>query len=195
MADSRSLAHLGIKLQNYADNVREENRNAVIDIAQDVKRFTMIRLGSPTGRAVRLRNVGKKGARVGVTYDIQTYPTNITGLVKAFGPMQLVENPIEPHLIPQVEKTRRIKNASGNRTMRREKTGKLTRDRGKRFVVLPKAMEHSSRNGASNVRLGPIMHPGVKRPKRPFRTGVELANRAAEKRIQRRINRAMYRSF
>jgi hypothetical protein len=195
MFETKSLAHLGIKLDKYATNVNNETKNAVVDIARDVKVFTMVRLGSPMGRAVRLRNVGKKGARVGVSYDVQQYPTNTVAIVKAFGPMHLVENKIEPHPIPQVEKTRRIKNESGNYTMKREKTGKLTRDQGKRFLALPKVMAHEGHNKASNVRLGPIMHPGVKRPKKPFRTGVELANKAAEKRVERRLNRAMYGSF
>lgn len=49
-----------------------------------------------TGR--RLRGVGRSGARVGARYDVKGQQ-NPTAIVRATGPLHLLENPIKPHEI------------------------------------------------------------------------------------------------
>lgn len=186
---SRSFGELSRKLNHYGAGLNKANREAVEGIAKDVKRFAMVRLGSPTGRAVRLRNVGKKGARIGVSYNVKEYPTNVTALVRAYGPFHLVENKIEPHQIPRVYAARYKKLESGKRSSKRELTGKMTRDQGKRMLAFPSVV------GRSGFRRGPIQHPGVRSPKRPFQTGVTLANRAAGARIDTSLNKALRKAF
>jgi hypothetical protein len=53
---------------------------------------------SASGGDNRLSGVGKKGARVGAKYDVKGQ-VNPTALIKATGPMQLLEHPTRPHEI------------------------------------------------------------------------------------------------
>lgn len=47
----------------------------------------------------RLRGVGNRGARVGVRYDVKGSGVNAVALLRATGPLHLLDNPTKPHRI------------------------------------------------------------------------------------------------
>lgn len=57
----------------------------------------IIRAGSPS----RLRGVGKKGARLGVSVSVTGSGTHTLGYVRATGPWQLIEHDTKAHDIPR----------------------------------------------------------------------------------------------
>lgn len=58
----------------------------------------------------RLRGVGKRGAKIGVRYDI----TDKKALVRATGPFHLIERDTKAHRIPRERKTTRAKKRTVN---------------------------------------------------------------------------------
>lgn len=67
-------------------------RKAIIKGATELKQGVQRRL-PPSGR---LRGVGKRGARIGVRYDLKG---DEAAVVKAVGPLHLLERDTKPHLI------------------------------------------------------------------------------------------------
>ena len=92
----------------------------------------------------RLRNVGKRGARIGVKYNVGNFGGEPKSKVFAYGPFQLVERPTKEHPIPR--------ETVGSGRRKRKNTRKLRLPSG----------------GIRNS----VKHPGIKNPKRPWRRGV-----------------------
>lgn len=70
---------------------------AVERAAFEAKKVIASEIRSATGD-MRMSGVGTKGARVGVRYDMKG-TENPTALVRATGPLHLVERPVKPHVI------------------------------------------------------------------------------------------------
>jgi hypothetical protein len=75
---------------------RLEHRTVEV-AAQVVKRSVQVQMVGAGVKANRLRGVGKKGARIGVRYDIDQKKA----LVRATGPFHLIENDTKAHRIPK----------------------------------------------------------------------------------------------
>lgn len=73
-------------------------RDGVTKAALLVKKSVQAELVSAGVQGGRMRGVGKKGARVGVRYDVKG-TTNPTALVRATGPVHLLERSTRPHKI------------------------------------------------------------------------------------------------
>lgn len=97
MGASRSPAELVRKLENAARSVESAGRAGVRSAA--LAATTVIRhevaAVVPSGR---LSGVGKSGAKVSVGFDVKG-TTNPTALIRARGPLHLVENKTKPHPI------------------------------------------------------------------------------------------------
>jgi len=94
----KTLAEFSAKAGLYANaGIREDRRRAVESAALFATQSARasIRAGSGDGR---LSQVGRSGARVGARYDIQGVK-NPTALVRATGPLHLMDNPTRPHRI------------------------------------------------------------------------------------------------
>lgn len=109
----------------------------------------------------RLRNVGKRGARVGVRLQKGSKST----VVQATGPLQLIERDTRAHTIPRTVGTRRLRTAAGRLSHQRESTGRVLS--GRKILVI---------NGS--IVTGPVNHPGTT-GKHPFDKGVAAAEPAA----------------
>lgn len=134
------------------------------DIATEVaKRYTTsIRSQiSAVTSGGKLRNVGKRGSRVGVAYTV----SGNTALVQATGPLQIIERDTARHTIPLTARTRRARTSAGRLSRKRVATGRVVSGRQPMLI-----------NG--QWRTGPFNHPGTK-GKHPFQRGVQASEVAA----------------
>lgn len=92
MSTSRSPAELARKLRQAGGAIDGAAKDGVGKAALLVKTSVLGELGGRT----RLRGVGKKGAKIGVRYDIKG-TGNPTALVRATGPFHLIERDTRPH--------------------------------------------------------------------------------------------------
>jgi hypothetical protein len=83
---------IGRKMDRAATELRRSQRTAVVGGLTELKRGVERRL--PASK--RLRGVGKRGARIGVRYDLQG---ENAGTLKATGPMQLIERDTKAHVV------------------------------------------------------------------------------------------------
>lgn len=85
----------GRKMSRLAGDMRHTDRRVANAGALVVKTQVQqeLRLAAPRGRL----NVGKRGRRVGVRYDLLDHAAR----VKMTGPAQLLERPTKPHRIPR----------------------------------------------------------------------------------------------
>lgn len=104
MGHSDSWSELGSKLAHLDRELESVPKAGVNAAALTVKKSVL-------GIApARLRNVGKKGAKLGVRYDIKSFPSNAVARVYATGPWSIIERNTKAHRIPrQRRKPRPIK--------------------------------------------------------------------------------------
>lgn len=95
MGVSRSGSQAARKLQRFADDVSDLPLTQVKEVSFMVKK-NVERLAPK-----RLRNVGKRGARIGVKYNVGNFGGEPKSKVFAYGPFQLVERPTKAHRIPR----------------------------------------------------------------------------------------------
>ena len=149
-----SLATFVAKTQKMESELRHFERNMVLVAAQAVKTSVQAQMAAAGVNNGRLRGVGKRGAKVGVSYAI----TGKTALVRATGPFHLIERNTKPHRIGQQksESGLPLVDASGQ-------------DVRRRLVVIPGVGVRAWAN-----------HPGTK-GKHPWDKGVIAAVPVAEK--------------
>lgn len=94
MGSSRSPAELASKLRNAGGAIDGAAKDGVAKAALMVKTNVVAEMRGVT----RLRGVGKRGAKVGVRYDIKG-TGNPTALIRMTGPAQLLERDTRPHEI------------------------------------------------------------------------------------------------
>lgn len=90
------------KTAKMGAELRHLERNMVLVAAQTVKTSVQSQLAAAGVENGKLRGVGKKGAKVGVRYDI----LGDKALVRATGPFQLIERDTKAHRIPKVRGAR-----------------------------------------------------------------------------------------
>lgn len=138
------------KMDRTAVELARADRVAVERAAFTMKQYTLasLRRAAPSGR---LRGVGKKGARLGVRYDVKGQ-RNPVALVRATGPWQFIENDTKAHQIPK---------ARGRRAR-------------KRYAVTPYGVfarvNHPGTKGKHPWRLG--VAAGTPRAEREVRSSV-----------------------
>lgn len=117
MGTSKNGAQLVGKIDQFATMVPKANRKATLEAADLVKRATLGKMRVASGGDLKLSGVGKKGAKIGVRYDIQG-EISANAVVRATGPVQLVENRTHAHVIgPKgVKGGKRLKKGTRNRT-------------------------------------------------------------------------------
>lgn len=114
----------------------------------------------------KLRNVGKRGSRVGVVVKLGV--TSAT--VHATGPLQIIERNTQRHTIPRTALTRRTRTKTGRLSRKRELTGRSSAGRRRLFI-----------NG--HWVTGPVTHPGT-HGKHPFERGALEATDPAARAAQ-----------
>lgn len=125
---------------------------------------------------LRLKHVGSPpGAKVGVRYDVKG-EQNPTALVRATGPLHLVENPIKPHTI--------IPKDIGRSQGRSKKARRAAKQQ------LYSALFGGEFSGQKPLTTpyGPryrVKHTGVSRQPQPWKKGVQKALQPAAKELDR----------
>jgi hypothetical protein len=123
----------------------------------------------------RLKGVGRKGARVGVRYDIKG-KRNFSSIVRATGPMHLIERSTRPHVITAGE---------------RERLPGLRRGAGGRFVSNRRRGVLRTANGMFRRS---VRHPGT-RGRYPFAKGIKAGKPEALKALRNAQTDALKRGF
>lgn len=103
---AKNAAAVAKNFRATATTMQRDQRKAIEASALAAKTALLAAPGAPKF----LRGVGRKGARVGVRYDVKGVG-NPTALVRWFGPAHLVNNPTKAHTIAPRGRTRRRGNA------------------------------------------------------------------------------------
>lgn len=93
------------RLQATAAGMRVASRQAVGAGALVVTNAVRAEIAAKTTGGV-LRGVGRSGAKVGAKYDVKG-AANPTALVRATGPLHLLERDTKPHAMPKAGRKRR----------------------------------------------------------------------------------------
>jgi hypothetical protein len=105
---ARDISHLASDLTKRAAALDHAVKHGAREIAlAGAKAAKPIHLGvmrSDAGGDLRLSHVGRRGAAIGVRYDVR----GDTAEVKATGPVPLLANPIRPHRIPKAGRRRKV---------------------------------------------------------------------------------------
>lgn len=90
-------AQVAKRLNKVASEVRGAEKAAVTKAANVMKTFAMVQVTAASGGDNRLSGVGKKGAKVGVSYKVDAKPSgDAEAVVRATGPLHLIENDTKP---------------------------------------------------------------------------------------------------
>lgn len=128
---------------------------------------------------MRLSGVGKRGARVGARYDIKG-STNPTALIRALGPIQLIERDTKPHLIvPRASFVTR----GGVRVRQGRRSAAGRRLRGGRTALLI----------GGNLRAS-AEHPGTK-GQHPFQRGAQRAAKVTPQIFREQVEQGLRRAW
>lgn len=106
MGTSKTPEQFVGKINESAKRLQKERRAIVDDASLVMKRAIegSIRTVVPD---MNMSGVGRSGVKVGVRYDIKG-TRNPTSLIRATGPLHLVENPTSPHTIPKARRRRKV---------------------------------------------------------------------------------------
>lgn len=110
MAGLSASRAVGSRMAKLTKEIGTARRTAVERGAFEAKKHVAAEIRQATGGDNRLSGVGVKGARVGVRYDIKG-TDNPTALVRATGPLHLVENPVKAHEIKPKRRRGKTKKA------------------------------------------------------------------------------------
>src|SRR5688500_9536665 len=99
MGSSKSWAELNSKLDRLGRSVGDIPKSSVNAQSLALKSALMAALASVG--ATNLSGVGRKGANLGVRYNLDRYPDGVKSKVYATGPWQFIEADTAPHQIPR----------------------------------------------------------------------------------------------
>lgn len=99
------LAGFATIAADYPDRLRKANRVAINRAALAVTNEIRQQIVAATGDS-RLSGVGRSGARVGARFDVKG-SVNPTAIIRATGPLHLVERPTSAHRIEPRRRRRR----------------------------------------------------------------------------------------
>lgn len=95
-------AEFASRARRFAGDLPGVERRTVETAALMVKDTATQQLRQAVGSDLRMSGVGKRGAKVGARYDKGNRSS--TAVVRALGPVQLVEGSTKPHRIPRQRK-------------------------------------------------------------------------------------------
>lgn len=94
---------VAMRMNRLVSEFTSAERTATRQAAMVAKEIQNAAIRSAVGADMRLSGVGPRGARVGTRFN---FIGNGDALVKATGPLHLVENPSKPHAIPGARRRR-----------------------------------------------------------------------------------------
>lgn len=135
MPQTQTFGQFAVKMATFAAELQPMMTTATAKAALLVTNSVRDQTRADSGGDMRLSGVGRRGARVGARYDVRG-GRNPTALVRATGPMQLLELPTRPHLI-RPQRKRAILTPGGARAYAHHPgtSGKRTWSRGVNRVV------------------------------------------------------------
>lgn len=175
------------QMSTLANRMERNVAGSVGKAALVLKTSVQANLRTAVGSDLRMSGVGRRGAKVGVRYDVKGQ-RNPTALLRATGPVPLVERNTSPHTILP----RGVGRVQGRRT-------KLARQAARQNLydalfagtvgagVRPLALG----NGRFAYR---VSHPGT-RGKQPFEKGIERATPAAQKILRNATTKSLAEVF
>lgn len=161
-------------LNRFDPSLRKAQRKGIEAASLIIKRAVEANLPDTK----KLSGVGKKGVKIGVRYDVKEYAGHDTSLVRAFGPVHLIESDTHPHQIPK-------KLGSGSS----RKPSKTTSARVK-VVVIPGFASAGSGAGV----FARVQHPGT-RGQHPWAKGMEEALPQIDGVFQAAVSDALVKTF
>lgn len=183
MAGSQVSRAIGSRMSKLATELSAANRTSVERGAFVAKQSIGAEIQRASGGDNRLSGVGSApGAKVGVRYDIKG-TQNPTALVRAIGPVHLLEHTSKPHLIIP------------------KKTGRGAKGRGSRRENKQALYDALFGNQYTGVKplwtpYGPryrVQHPGVRNPSKPWEKGFRRAEPHVRKEVRRVVSGAFAR--
>lgn len=90
-------AQFTAKMRRATDEIVNAGKSGVEQVSLDLTRKARRNIAAESGGDSRLSGVGKSGAKVGAKYTVRG-GENVTGLVTATGPLQLIERDTKPHV-------------------------------------------------------------------------------------------------
>lgn len=85
----------------FAGRLQKMQKTALTKASMEAKTILTSSIRQAVGPDMRMSGVGRRGAKVGVQWDIKGH-TNPTSLVRATGPLHFVERSSRPHRIPKL---------------------------------------------------------------------------------------------
>ncbi len=181
MGTSKSGAELASKIERAAATLPNANRKALEAAALTFKATVTAEESRAAGGDLVLGRVNNgKGARIGVNYKLR----ESSAIVKATGPVQLVENRLHPHL----EVPRGVGVGKGHRRTRAGRTKAVDEGAG---VFAKGDVLHFGTNGFYRW----VNHPGVPVNKHPWAKGVAAATPKTMPEFQKAYHGALLSVF
>lgn len=175
----RAFDKLTTSIAQTVPELRTAQARGVQKAALEAKTIINTEIRKVAGADMRLSGAGKRGARVGARYDIKG-STNPTALIRALGPIQLIERDTKPHLIaPRASFVTR--GGVRVRQGRRSAAGRRLRG-GKTALTI-----------GGNLRAS-AEHPGTK-GRHPFQRGAEKASKVTPEIFQAEVDRGLRRAW
>lgn len=165
-------------------NFQDADRSAVSEAGLLAKRLHLDELRKATGGDLRMSGVGSEpGAKVGARYDVLSGDKG--AVVKATGPVHLLEHPSKAHTIIPKQVGRGSKGRGSKRANKQ---------------ALYDALFGSKYAGAKPLKTpwGPryrVEHPGVRNPKKPWQRGFRRAAPVIKRTVERKYGQAFGRSL
>lgn len=184
----KSLSDFAIDLAVLPGMIEQATVEATSKAALIVTNSARDQIRTASGGDNVLSHVGKRGSRVGARFDVKG-THNPTALVRAFGPLQLIERDTKPHTILPAGVGRATGRSKGARRAAKQELfnalfGGSFSARGSKAVPL-------------RTPYGPryrVQHPGTT-GKHPFEKGVTAVQHKVPKVYQDALKRAMARAF
>lgn len=172
------------QMASLVSNFTGADRSAVSEAGLLAKRIQIDELRKATGGDLRMSGVGSEpGAKVSARYDVLSGGKGV--VVKARGPVHLLERPSKPHtIIPK-------------------QVGRGARGRGAKRAnkqALYNALFGSQYAGVKPLKTpyGPrfrVNHPGVKNPRKPWERGFKRAVPVIDRTVKQKYGAAFGRSL
>lgn len=87
------------QMGGLAREIQNASLRATNAAAAEAKRIHVLELRKASGGDLRMSGVGQRGAAVNVRYQAAKSTSNPSAIVRAVGPVHLLERPIKPHPI------------------------------------------------------------------------------------------------
>ena len=97
---AKSLGAFAKDMRQFPETLEKATADATGKAALQMTQVARRRISAAAGGDSRLSNMGRRGAKVGARYDMRKGP-NPSALVKATGPLHILERDTKPHDMPR----------------------------------------------------------------------------------------------